>query len=81
MASEQIERILQAYLILVGHAHGSKVSLPEDVCQVGQTIALVDVTERYQLNTGEVWSAEALIRISDALAGLGFELSEQRHLL
>ncbi|XP_008939761.1 PREDICTED: small subunit processome component 20 homolog, partial [Merops nubicus] len=34
MASEQMERILQAYLILVGHANGSKISVPEDVCQV-----------------------------------------------
>uniref|UniRef100_A0A8C0AVP8 UTP20 small subunit processome component n=1 Tax=Buteo japonicus TaxID=224669 RepID=A0A8C0AVP8_9AVES len=34
MASEQIERILQAYLILVEHANGSKISLPEDVCQI-----------------------------------------------
>lgn len=37
VASEQMERILQAYLILVEHANGSKISLPEDVCQVGQT--------------------------------------------
>lgn len=35
VASEQMERILQAYLILVEHANGSKISLPEDVCQVG----------------------------------------------
>ncbi|XP_065514435.1 small subunit processome component 20 homolog isoform X1 [Caloenas nicobarica] len=34
MASEQIERILQAYLILVEHANGSKVPVPEDVCQI-----------------------------------------------
>ncbi|XP_047917180.2 small subunit processome component 20 homolog [Anser cygnoides] len=34
MASEQMERILQAYLILLEHANGSKVSLPEEVCQV-----------------------------------------------
>ncbi|KAF4793836.1 Small subunit processome component 20 like protein [Turdus rufiventris] len=34
VASEQMERILQAYLILVEHANGSKISLPEDVCQV-----------------------------------------------
>ncbi|NXL92133.1 UTP20 protein, partial [Alectura lathami] len=34
MASEQMERILQAYLILVEHANGSKISLPEKVCQV-----------------------------------------------
>ncbi|NXC50218.1 UTP20 protein, partial [Penelope pileata] len=34
MASEQMERILQAYLILVEHANGSKISLPEEVCQV-----------------------------------------------
>uniref|UniRef100_A0A8D0EWH1 UTP20 small subunit processome component n=1 Tax=Strix occidentalis caurina TaxID=311401 RepID=A0A8D0EWH1_STROC len=33
-ASEQMERILQAYLILVEHANGSKISLPEDVCQI-----------------------------------------------
>ncbi|KAM6293789.1 small subunit processome component 20 homolog [Porphyrio hochstetteri] len=33
-ASEQMERILQAYLILVGHANGSKILLPEDVCQI-----------------------------------------------
>lgn len=38
VASEQMERILQAYLILVEHANGSKISLPEDVCQVGQTV-------------------------------------------
>lgn len=37
VASEQMERILQAYLILVEHANGSKISVPEDVCQVGQT--------------------------------------------
>lgn len=36
VASEQMERILQAYLILVEHANGSKISLPEDVCQVGR---------------------------------------------
>uniref|UniRef100_A0A8C5X7Q8 UTP20 small subunit processome component n=1 Tax=Malurus cyaneus samueli TaxID=2593467 RepID=A0A8C5X7Q8_9PASS len=34
MASEQMERILQAYLVLVKHSNGSKISLPEDVCQV-----------------------------------------------
>ncbi|KAJ7404618.1 Small subunit processome component 20 like protein [Willisornis vidua] len=34
MASEQMKRILQAYLILVEHANGSKISLPEDVCQI-----------------------------------------------
>uniref|UniRef100_A0A8C3GEN0 UTP20 small subunit processome component n=1 Tax=Cairina moschata TaxID=8855 RepID=A0A8C3GEN0_CAIMO len=34
MVSEQMERILQAYLILLKHANGSKVSLPEGVCQV-----------------------------------------------
>uniref|UniRef100_A0A8B9R1B4 UTP20 small subunit processome component n=1 Tax=Anas platyrhynchos TaxID=8839 RepID=A0A8B9R1B4_ANAPL len=34
MVSEQMERILQAYLILLKHANGSKVSLPENVCQV-----------------------------------------------
>ncbi|XP_053937766.1 small subunit processome component 20 homolog [Cuculus canorus] len=34
MASEQIERILQAYLILVEHANGSKISMPEDVCWI-----------------------------------------------
>lgn len=38
VASEQVERILQAYLILVEHANGSKISVPEDVCQVGQTV-------------------------------------------
>lgn len=66
MASEQMERILQAYLILVEHANGSKISLPEDVCQVGQTITLADVPEKCQLNTEEVWSAQALVHISDA---------------
>ncbi|XP_061213380.1 small subunit processome component 20 homolog [Neopsephotus bourkii] len=34
MVSEQMQRILQAYLILVEHANGSKISLPEDVCQI-----------------------------------------------
>ncbi|NWH65197.1 UTP20 protein, partial [Geococcyx californianus] len=34
MASEQMERILQAYLILVKHANGSKISVPEDVCRI-----------------------------------------------
>uniref|UniRef100_A0A8C4U4T8 UTP20 small subunit processome component n=1 Tax=Falco tinnunculus TaxID=100819 RepID=A0A8C4U4T8_FALTI len=34
LASEQVERILQAYLILVEHANGSKISLPEDVCRI-----------------------------------------------
>ncbi|XP_075285568.1 small subunit processome component 20 homolog [Opisthocomus hoazin] len=34
MASEQMERILQAYLIIVEHANGSKISLPEAVCQI-----------------------------------------------
>ncbi|XP_062441952.1 small subunit processome component 20 homolog [Rhea pennata] len=34
MASEQMERILQAYLILVKHANGSKISQPEEVCQI-----------------------------------------------
>ncbi|KAJ7422794.1 Small subunit processome component 20 like protein [Pitangus sulphuratus] len=34
VASEQMERILQAYLILTEHANGSKISLPEDVCRV-----------------------------------------------
>ncbi|KAM6301905.1 small subunit processome component 20 homolog isoform 2-T2 [Podargus strigoides] len=34
MASEQMERILQAYLILVEHANGSKISLPEGVCRI-----------------------------------------------
>ncbi|XP_071408091.1 small subunit processome component 20 homolog [Pithys albifrons albifrons] len=34
MASEQMKRILQAYLILVEHANGFKISLPEDVCQI-----------------------------------------------
>ncbi|KFP79677.1 Small subunit processome component 20, partial [Acanthisitta chloris] len=34
MASEQMERVLQAYLILVEHANGSKISMPEDVCRV-----------------------------------------------
>ena len=81
MASEQMERILQAYLILMEHANGSKISLPEDVCQVGQTITLADVPEKYQLNVEEVWSAEALIHVSDASVGLGFELSEQTQLL
>lgn len=59
MASEQIERILQAYLILVEYANGSKVSVPEDVCQVGQT--LPDVPEKYHLNMEDMWTAEALI--------------------
>lgn len=80
MASEQIERILQAYLILVEHANGSKISLPEDVCQVGQTITLADMPEKYQLNIEEVWSAEVLVHTSDTSAGLGFLLSEQRRL-
>ncbi|KAM9293238.1 small subunit processome component 20 homolog isoform 2-T2 [Morus bassanus] len=34
MASQQMERILQAYLTLVKHGNGSKISLPEDVCQI-----------------------------------------------
>ncbi|OXB65172.1 hypothetical protein ASZ78_005288 [Callipepla squamata] len=34
MASEQMERVLQAYLILTEHANGSKISQPEEVCQV-----------------------------------------------
>ncbi|XP_064011087.1 small subunit processome component 20 homolog [Pogoniulus pusillus] len=34
VASEQMERVLQAYLILVQHANGSKISLPEDVCRI-----------------------------------------------
>lgn len=34
MASEQMERVLRAYLILVEHANGSKISQPEEVCQV-----------------------------------------------
>uniref|UniRef100_A0A672UNL4 UTP20 small subunit processome component n=1 Tax=Strigops habroptila TaxID=2489341 RepID=A0A672UNL4_STRHB len=34
IVSEQMQRILQAYLILVEHANGSKISLPEDVCQI-----------------------------------------------
>uniref|UniRef100_A0A8B9NWC6 UTP20 small subunit processome component n=1 Tax=Apteryx owenii TaxID=8824 RepID=A0A8B9NWC6_APTOW len=34
VASEQMERILQAYLILVEHANGSKISRPEEVCQI-----------------------------------------------
>lgn len=78
MASEQMERILQAYLILVEHANGSKISLPEDVCQVGQAITLADVPENYQLNMEEVWSPEELVHTSDASVGLGFESSEQR---
>ncbi|XP_060101236.1 small subunit processome component 20 homolog [Heteronotia binoei] len=32
-ASEQTERILQVYLILVEYAHGSKIPQPEDVCK------------------------------------------------
>lgn len=36
--SEQMERILQVYLILAEHANGSKISQPEAVCKVGQTI-------------------------------------------
>lgn len=48
MVSEQMERILQAYLILVKHANGSKISLPEDVCRVGQTITLAVVPEKHQ---------------------------------
>ncbi|XP_067415819.1 small subunit processome component 20 homolog [Emydura macquarii macquarii] len=32
-SSEQIERILQVYLILVEHADGSKISQPEAVCK------------------------------------------------
>uniref|UniRef100_A0A8C3M1A3 UTP20 small subunit processome component n=1 Tax=Chrysolophus pictus TaxID=9089 RepID=A0A8C3M1A3_CHRPC len=34
VASEQMERVLRAYLILVEHANGSKISQPEEVCQV-----------------------------------------------
>ncbi|KAM9389678.1 small subunit processome component 20 homolog [Phaethornis superciliosus] len=34
MASEQMERVLQAYLILTEHANGSKISQPENVCQI-----------------------------------------------
>lgn len=48
MASEQMERILQAYLILVQHGNGSKISLPEDVSRVGQTMTLVDVSENME---------------------------------
>nr|XP_056703398.1 small subunit processome component 20 homolog [Euleptes europaea] len=32
-ASEQIERILQVYLILVEYGHGSKIPQPEEVCK------------------------------------------------
>lgn len=38
-ASEQTERILQVYLILVKYAHGSKIPQPEDVCKVGQPVS------------------------------------------
>ncbi|NWI16571.1 UTP20 protein, partial [Crypturellus soui] len=34
VTSEQMERILQAYLILVEHANGSKIPRPEEVCQI-----------------------------------------------
>lgn len=60
MASEQMERVLRAYLILVEHANGSKISQPEEVCQVNQTIASPCLPEKYQLNLEDRWSAEAL---------------------
>lgn len=66
MVSEQMERILQAYLILLKHANGSKVSLPENVCQVGQTITLYGLPKKYQLNLEEVWSAAASWNVSGA---------------
>lgn len=60
MASEQMERVLRAYLILVEHANGSKISQPEEVCQVNQTIASPCLPKKYQLNLEDRWSAEAL---------------------
>lgn len=76
MVSEQMGRILQAYLILLKHANGSKVSLPEGVCQVGQTITLYDLPKKYQLNLEEVWSATASWNVPAALIVLRFESSE-----
>lgn len=76
MASEQMERILQAYLILVQHGNGSKISLPEDVCRVRSDHHF----GRCARECGRGQLKQSCTFLMHQLIVLGFELSEQRHL-
>uniref|UniRef100_A0A8C3DP83 UTP20 small subunit processome component n=1 Tax=Corvus moneduloides TaxID=1196302 RepID=A0A8C3DP83_CORMO len=71
VASEQMERILQAYLILVEHANGSKISLPEDVCQVLikmlQTPYLSSSCRKMLLNTISAFLLAENVLLPDSL--------------
>ncbi|XP_039210035.1 small subunit processome component 20 homolog [Crotalus tigris] len=42
-ASEQMERLLQVYLIILEYAHGSKISQPEEVCKT--LIKIIDTSD------------------------------------
>uniref|UniRef100_A0A663MTT8 UTP20 small subunit processome component n=1 Tax=Athene cunicularia TaxID=194338 RepID=A0A663MTT8_ATHCN len=71
-ASEQMEKILQAYLIVVEHANGSKVSMPEDVCQILikmlQTPDLSSTCCKTLLNTISAFLLAENVFLPDSLA-------------
>uniref|UniRef100_A0A803XPU0 UTP20 small subunit processome component n=1 Tax=Meleagris gallopavo TaxID=9103 RepID=A0A803XPU0_MELGA len=71
MASEQMERVLQAYLILLEHANGSKISQPEEVCQVLikmlQTPDLLSSCYKILLNTISALLLAENIHLPDSL--------------
>uniref|UniRef100_A0A8C8SVZ5 UTP20 small subunit processome component n=1 Tax=Pelusios castaneus TaxID=367368 RepID=A0A8C8SVZ5_9SAUR len=83
--SEQIERILQVYLILAEHANGSKVSQPEAVCKtltkVSQTPDLSAPCYRTLLKTISVLLLSENVSLPDTVTadiiekvfGSGFE--------
>ncbi|OXB75402.1 UNVERIFIED_CONTAM: hypothetical protein H355_010604 [Colinus virginianus] len=86
MASEQMERVLQAYLILAEHANGSKISQPEEVCQVLmkmlQTPDLLSSCCKTLLNTiSSLLLAESVLlpdsltkEVIEKVLGSGFEM-------